>query len=207
MKTTLTIAALLLSATCFVDESRAQTIAASPETTSPLKIGLKMPEVTLQDSTGASYKLTESLANGPAILIFYRGGWCPYCNSQLREMGAIEPELLKLGYRMFAISSDSPADLAKTVDKNTLKYKLLSDTSMTATRALGLAYRVDAKTVAQYKEYGIDLSKSNNLLPVPAVYLVGRDGIVDFSYVNPDYKTRVPGDLILAAAKIFAEKK
>lgn len=203
MKNTFNIAALLLSAICFVDETRAQTIAVSPEATSPLKIGLKLPALTLQDSTGAQFKLTQSLANGPAILIFYRGGWCPYCNSQLLEMGKIEPELLKLGYRLFAISPDSPAALAKTA----LKYKWLSDSSMSAAIALGLAFRVDDMTVSKYKEYGIDLGNSKNLLPVPAVYLVGRDGVVDFSYVNPNYKTRVPGDLVLAAARIFAEKK
>ena len=200
------LAPLLLAVSFSISHGRAQeSVATSPETTTPLKVGLKLPAITLNDSTGAAYELTKSLANGPAILIVYRGGWCPYCNSQLSGMGKIEPDLLKLGYRLFAISPDTPAELSKTMDKHKLKYKLLSDTPMQAARALGLAYRVDAKTVATYKGYGIDLGKANNLLPVTAVYIVGSDGVVDFSYVNPNYQARVPDELVLAAAKIFAE--
>lgn len=206
--------ALAFAAPLTLPQARAQTatatapsVAKSPNEVSPLKIGLKMPEISLLDSTGAQYELTKSLANGPAILVFYRGGWCPYCNSQLAGLGKIEPELLKMGYRIFAISPDAPAALSKTLVKQGLPYKLLSDSKMTATTALGLAYKVDAETVGKYKNYGIDLGKSANLLPVPALYMVGSDGIVDFSYVNPDYKTRMPEELVLAAAKIFAPAK
>lgn len=206
--------ALAVAAPITMPQARAQTamattmtVPASANDVSPLKIGLKVPDVTLLDSTGATYELTKSLANGPAILVFYRGGWCPYCNAQLSGLSKIEPELLKMGYRIFAISPDSPSELSKTAAKHNLPYKLLSDSSMKTTSALGLAYQVDAETVKKYKEYGIDLGKSQNMLPVPAVYMIGSDGIVDFSYVNPDYKTRVPGDLILAAAKIFAPQK
>ena len=198
---------LLLALFLVAPIARAQTVPTSADEVSPLKIGLKLPEITLADSTGAQYELTKSLQNGPAILVFYRGGWCPYCNTQLSGLGKIEPELLKLGYRLFAVSPDSPAELSKTGVKHNLRYKLLSDAKMEASRALGLAFRVDDETVGKYKTYGIDLGKSQNFLPVPAIYLVGGDGIVDFSYVNPDYKTRVPEELILAAAKIFAPQK
>jgi peroxiredoxin len=203
---------LLLALVLVAPQVRAQTVPTSANDVSPLKIGLKLPEITLADSTGAKYELTKSLATGPAILVFYRGGWCPYCNTQLAGLAKIEPELLKLGYRLFAVSPDSPAELSKTGTKNNLRYKLLSDAKMDASRALGLAFQLDAGTVEKYKTYGIDLGKQSggqnpNLLPVPAIYMVGSDGIVDFSYVNPDYATRVPEELILAAAKIFAPKK
>ncbi len=202
--------AFALATPLTMDAVRAQTaptVAKSPNEVSPLKIGLKMPEISLLDSTGAQYELTKSLANGPAVLVFYRGGWCPYCNTQLSGLGKIEPELLKMGYRIFAISPDAPAELSKTVVKQGLPYKLLSDSKMTAATALGLAYQVDAETIGKYKNYGIDLGKSGDMLPVPALYMVGSDGIVDFSYVNPDYKTRMPEELVLAAAKVFAPVK
>ncbi|WP_157947573.1 peroxiredoxin-like family protein [Abditibacterium utsteinense] len=210
--------ALALATPMLVPSARAQSamalpaVAAAPNDVSPLKIGLKVPEISLLDSTGTQYELTKSLANGPAILVFYRGGWCPYCNTQLAGLSKIEPKLLKMGYRVFAISPDSPAELSKTVDKHKLPYKLLSDSKMEATRAMGLAYQVDAETVEKYKGYGIDFMKSSggqsqNKLPIPAVYMVGSDGIVDFSYANPDYRTRVPEALILAAAQIFAPQK
>lgn len=221
MKTSFLLVALALTTGTFASIARAQTatkttempsVPTSPNDVSPLKIGLKLPEISLLDSKGATYDLTKSLANGPAILVFYRGGWCPYCNAQLSGLSKIEAELLQLGYRIFAISPDTPAELSKTVAKNKLPYKLLSDSKLEATRALGLAYSLDAETVQKYQQYGIDLRKSSggqnqNMLPVPAVYIVGKDGIVDFSYVNPDYKTRVPEALILAAAKIFATEK
>lgn len=207
--------ALAVAAPLSMPQARAQTATpfpTSPNEVAPLKIGLKMPEITLLDSTGATYELTKSLANGPAILVFYRGGWCPYCNTQLSGLAKIEPQLLKLGYRLFAISPDTPAELAKTGVKNKLPYKLLSDANLKATSALGLAYQLDAETVSKYQGYSLDLLKqsggqSQNRLPVPAVYIVGSDGVVDFSYVNPDYKTRVPEALILSAAQIFAPKK
>ncbi len=201
--------ALALCLPLLITTARAQpTAPTNPNDVAPLKIGLKLPEITLADSTGATYELTKSLSNGPAILVFYRGGWCPFCNAQLSELGKIEPDLLKLGYRIFAISPDSPTELAKTSAKHKLNYKLLSDSKMKASSALGLSFKLDDETVQKYKGYGIDLEKNSgethHLLPVPAVYIVGTDGVVDFSYVNPDYKTRVPGDLLLAAAKIFA---
>ena len=184
-------------------------LAASPDTVSPLKIGQKLPEISLLDAAKNVFPLTKSLRNGPVVLVVYRGGWCPYCNVQLSELGKIEPQLLKLGYRIVAISPDASEKLAGAATKNKLRYKLLADPQMQAAQSLGLAFQVDAATAEKYREYGISLPNSPDgrakTLPVPAVYLIGRDGVVDFSYVNPDYKTRVPGDLVLAAAKAFAE--
>ena len=88
-----------------------------------------------------------------------------------------------------------------------MSYQLLSDSKMEASQGFGLAFKVDDKTHEIYKGYGIDLEaasgEKHHLLPVPSVFLVGTDGIIDFSYVNPDYKVRIEPEILLAAAQVY----
>lgn len=122
------------------------------------------------------------------------------------QLQQIESKLVELGYQIFAISPDLPANLQQSVEKHGLKYLLLSDSKMTASRAFGIAYRVDHKTLALYKGYGIDLEKasgeSHQQLPVPAVFVLGTDGTIKFEYVNPDYRVRIDPDELLAEAQV-----
>jgi peroxiredoxin len=128
-----------------------------------------------------------------------------YCNLQLGQLQTMEAELLDLGYQILAISPDRPEKLAESVAKHKLSYTVLSDHAMNAARAFGIAFRVDDQTLELYKGYGIDLEaasgETHHMLPVPAVFVVGTDGVIKFSYVNPDYKIRLEGDALLAAAK------
>ncbi len=121
------------------------------------------------------------------------------------ELIKIEPELLKIGYQVIALSADKPEYLQKSQLKHKPNYLLLSDSTMEAAMAFGVAFKVDAQTVEKYKEFGADLEqasgKTHHLLPVPAAFVIGSDGVVKFSYVNPDFKTRVSSDVLLAAAK------
>lgn len=91
------------------------------------------------------------------------------------------------------------------MDKHGLKYTLLSDSKMAGARALGIAFKVDDTTLERYGQYGIDLEKStgerHHVLPVPSVFVVGKDGIINFEYVNPNYKVRLQPEVLLAAAK------
>lgn len=124
---------------------------------------------------------------------------------QLGQLQKIEDELLALGYRILAISPDLPENLRASVDKNSLSYVLLSDSKMEAAKAFGLAFRVDDQGYERLSGYGIDLEaasgEKHHLLPVPAVYLVGKDGIVQFQYANPNYRVRLTPEVLLAAAK------
>ena len=124
---------------------------------------------------------------------------------QLGQLQKIETELLELGYRILAISPDLPENLKASVEKNSLGYVLLSDSKMEAAKAFGLAFRVDEKGYQRLSGFGIDLESASgekhHLLPVPAVYLVGEDGIIQFQYVNPNYKVRLTPEVLLAAAK------
>jgi peroxiredoxin len=110
-----------------------------------------------------------------------------------------------MGYQILAVSPDRPEKLAETQGQHELAYKLLSDSKMTAAKAFGIAYEVDDKTVKALDGFGVDLNKysgeEHHVLPVPAVFLVGTDGTVDFHYVNRDYRIRMNADVLLAAAK------
>lgn len=171
----------------------------------PLSTGDIIPSITLQDTGGQRVDLNEAIKQQPAVIIFYRGGWCPYCNLQLGQLKTIEPQLQKLGYQILAISPDRPEKLAESIDKQQLTYKLLSDSEMKAAKAFGIAFRVNDKTLKKYDEYGIDLEsasgQSHHLLPVPSVFIVGTYGVINYSYSNPDYKVRLAPEDLLKAAK------
>lgn len=175
----------------------------------PAKPGSTLPKLSLRSVSGEAFDLNASIAKKPTVLIFYRGGWCPYCNRQLAGLRTIEPELVKMGYQLLAISPDRPAELSKSVEKEKLNYTLLSDSSMQAARALGIAFRVDDPTITKYKEYGIDLEKASgqahHLLPVPAVFVIGTNGEIHFTYVNPNYTIRLAPKVLLAAAEAALE--
>ncbi len=186
-------------------------LASSPETVRPLLLGGEMPDAALRTIDGEPTSLLESVAGRPAVIVFYRGGWCPYCNLQLSELRLIEKDLKDLGYQVIAISPDRPEELRKTLTKDPLDYTLLSDSKAAAIKAFGIAYEVDSPTLAKLTGFGIDLEASSgephHALPVPAVYVVDGKGVLQFSYVNPDYRVRVPSAVVLAAAKAISEQK
>jgi peroxiredoxin len=171
----------------------------------PLLIGQPIPEVPLTTVDGEKFNLPAAAKEQPLVLIFYRGGWCPYCNAHLGQLQEIDPQLRELGYRIIAISPDRSEKMAESLDKVKMSYTLLSDSSMKAAKAFGIAFEVGAPMLKKLDSYNIDIEdasgEKHHLLPVPAVFIVGTDGLIDFSYANPDYKTRLAPEVLLAAAK------
>lgn len=204
---TLLVALLLFSSPLFA----ANEIAASATEVHPLLLGSQAPDVALKTLDGKDITLWKQMNDKPAILVFYRGGWCPYCNTQLSDLRLIVRQVEALGYQVIAISPDRPEELVKTMTKDKLDYTLLSDSQAIALKAFGIAFRVDDATIKKYQGYGIDLEKSSgethHALPVPSVFIVDRAHILQFSFTHPDYKVRVPGSVILAAAKAIAEHR
>ena len=139
------------------------------------------------------------------MLVFYRGGWCPYCNTQLGNLVKIEQEIIDAGWQIIAISPDQPEKLSETIEKHNMKYTLLSDSTMQAAMKFGIAIKVDDQTLEQYKNYGIDLDdasgQSHHMLPVPAVFLIGTDGIIKFENANPNYRIRLDTETLLSEIK------
>lgn len=110
-----------------------------------------------------------------------------------------------MGYQVFAVSTDSPQQVDAHRKKNDFPFLLLSDSKMSGARALGIAFQVDDQTLAQYKKFGIDLEaasgETHHQLPVPAVFVIGTDGKIRFEHVDPDYKSRLDPEVLLAMAK------
>ena len=207
MKTYLiALGAMLFSVKLFA----ATAIAPSPEQVTPLLNGLTIPAVSLTTADNKAVALTELVQQKPSILVFYRGGWCPYCNAQLTALRDIEPQLNKLGYQLIAITPDSVASINKSLQDtggNKLNYTLLSDSNFAASSAFGLAYYLDEKTAAAYKgKLGSLITTETGtekvVLPVPAVYIVNTAGEAVFSYVHINYKTRLHSELLLKAAEL-----
>lgn len=176
------------------------------ETTKPLAPGQAVPAASLRDTAGKESKLHTLIADKPTVLIFYRGGWCPFCNKHLMALVSIVDDLKAAGYQLLAISPDQPAKLKETPNRGKLDYTLLSDSEMRAARAFGIAFQVPAEIVAKYKsEYQIDLEaasgQTHHLLPHPAVFIVDATGVIRFAHVNPDYKQRLDPAAILKAAR------
>lgn len=181
----------------------------NPADIRPLKTGTAVPAAVLRDHRGESAALSDILTGKATLIVFYRGGWCPYCNRQLQGLMDIESDLLDLGVQIIGISPDSPAKL-KTAADPPLAYRLFSDASMETTRAFGLAYRVSDSTYRKLRKAGIDIEEAagrdHRLLPVPGVFLVDFSGRIVFRSFNPDYTSRPdPQALLLAARRLFPE--
>ncbi len=181
--------------------------AVTADAVTPALIGTQLPTVNLRDVDGKPFDLQAAVAKAPTVLVFYRGGWCPYCNAQLAGLAKSADELKAMGYQIIGVSPDSPAELKKTIGKNKLDYTLVSDSKAQLIDAMGVGFTVDAETLEKYKGYGIDLEKSSgethHILPVPAVYLMDTSGLIKFSYVNPNYKVRLESSVLMAAAKAY----
>ncbi len=121
---------------------------------------------------------------------------------QLRE---IEPQLNDMGFQLMAIAPDLAAGIHQTMEKHHLRGHVLSDSRMAAARAFRVAYEVDENTLKQLKDFGVDLeaasAEKHHQLPVPAVFVVGTNDVIQFTYANPDYKVRLDPELLVAAVR------
>ncbi|MBD3166148.1 redoxin domain-containing protein [bacterium] len=198
-------AAVFLLLLCTVHDTTAgePKVAPSAGEICPILVGSNIPDLTLSTYRGTPFDLTSAVRSQPTVLVVYRGGWCPYCTSQLAGLRKVMPELEPLGYQLIAISADRPSKLRGTIEEQDLSYILLSDSAQVASKALGLAFEVDRGTRTRYKGFGIDLHEASgmehNILPVPAVFVLDMEGVVRFSYVNPDYRIRLDPAMLLAA--------
>jgi peroxiredoxin len=181
-----------------------------PSKVKPLQSGAAAPAFDVRTATGEPFNFNPKSLQKPALLIFYRGGWCPYCNAHLGELRKAERELISMGYDVLFLSADRPEALRPSLKEKDLNYTLLSDAQMNAARAFGIAFRVDDATVQKYKQYNIDLEAASGAthheLPVPAIFIIDRSGVIRFAHWDPDYKVRMKGDEILTAARAALSK-
>jgi len=175
-----------------------------PAKVSPLKVGTPAPAFVAREADGKPFNFNPGKLARPTMLIFYRGGWCPYCNAHLKDLRTVVPKIRTLGYDVLFLSTDRPEILVSSL-KEPVDYHLLSDNDVNAARAFGVAFRLDDATFEKYKTYGLDLEQTQGAkhheLPVPAVFIVDRSGTIRFAHTNPDYTVRLPAADVLAAAQ------
>ena len=191
---------LLLITLLFTGCSNQQAIPLVAEDISPILIGETLPNGNFQNIEGEYIQLKAILEEKPTILVFYRGGWCPYCNVQLSGLVEIEEDILELGYQIVAISPDDYKNLQSTIENNSTKYKLLSDPNGEFIQEIGIAF----KTSSSLKEYIIgkgQKGETSSVMPAPTVMIVDKKGVIKFEYINPNYKERISGDMLLSVLK------
>jgi len=193
---------VLLLAILFVPQAFATT-----PSTYGLKTGSKAPQIATVDVNGKSYDLHSELKKGPVVLIFYRGGWCPYCNLQLRNLEkGIAAEVKNIGASMVAISVDRIEEGLKTNEKEKLTSTIISDPDAKILDSYKVKFKVPEELVSKYKnEYKIDLEaasgRKHHFVAVPAVYVIDGKNDITYAFVDENYKVRAPEADIIKAVK------
>jgi len=215
LRTTLLLSLVLLSfnQTSFAKSLATTTkaIAESAEQVSPLMNGQYVPmNIEVTTATGKKLTLKKVLNNKKAVLFFYRGGWCPFCNTQMGQLKKVESKLQDFGFQLIGISTDNEQNLQKSIGKHQLNYQLLADFNSQISQRFGLAYFTSEDVTKRYLKV-LKLKnplqknaagKERLILPVPAIYVVDSQGLVQFNYVNPNYKVRLHEELLLKAAEL-----
>jgi len=183
----------------------------TPEQVQPLSVGARAPIFAARTTEGALRTFQPDSYKKPTVVLFYRGGWCPYCNAQLSDLHLLEPKLRKSGFEVVFLSSDRPELLYSSLKAADIHYTLLSDSHLEAAKSFHVAYHVDDATVAKLREYGEDLEATTGTkeheLPVPSVFIIDTSGTIRFVYSNPDYKIRLSADALWTAAQPLAKIK
>jgi peroxiredoxin len=161
---------------------------------SAVGVGEQFPTFSLPNPAGTAVGSEELLEQGHMVVCFYRGGWCPYCNLELRAYQELLGEIHELGANVIAISPQMPDESLMTAAKANLSFEVLSDMGNSLASHLGLVFELTAPVVELYRSVGYDLDRINGnsswVLPVPATYVVRKDGIIVDAYVQPDYSIR-----------------
>jgi peroxiredoxin len=175
------------------------------ENVSPLMISQSIPKIEVLSVEGKAVKITDIIKNKPSVLIFYRGGWCPFCNSHLSALGKSQQEILDLGYQIIAISPDAPTQLKETLEEDDLTYSLYSDIKGDLIKAMGIAFEAPKK----YKPLLDKISggKHAKVLPIPGVFVLNKKGVIEFEYVSPDYRNRISSDLLISVLTSLNKEK
>lgn len=159
-----------------------------------LSVNDKAPAFTAKDQAGKTFNLNDQLKSGAVVLIFYRGQWCPYCNKQLKALEDSLSLIAAKGATLVAVTPEKPENINKTIAKTKASYPILFDDGLNIMKRYDVAFAVDDKTIEKYKSYGIDFSEVNGnngaSLPVPAVYIINKKGIIVYKYFDVDYRNR-----------------
>ncbi|TFE04180.1 peroxiredoxin-like family protein [Jeotgalibacillus salarius] len=170
-----------------------------------LQKGDQIPDFTLPDAAGQQVSIKTLLAQGPVILTFYRGGWCPYCNLELKAYQNKLSDIKGAGAELVAISPETPDASLNTKEKNSLEYKVLSDVENKVADQFNLVFSMPDYLIDIYKDSGLDVAAHNGNddweLPKPATFVIDSTGEILFAEVDADYTYRTPPEKVIEFVK------
>lgn len=168
-----------------------------------LNEGATATDFTLPNVKGEPTQLSSLLSQGPVVLSFYRGGWCPFCSLEFKSLHDILPQIKQHGASLIGISPELPDNSMNTVEKHNLQFEVLSDVGNKVAEQYGLVMKVPEVVRPLYLEWGIDLPAVNGEesweLPIPATYVINTDGKIAKAYINKNYTERMEPDEIIKA--------
>lgn len=173
-------------------------------------VGDNAPTFRLTDATGKVVSLANALHNGPVVLNFYRGGWCPFCNLELNALQRALPRFKEFGAQLMAISPEAPDNSLTTIQKHKLAFPVLSDLKSEVAQQYGIVYTVPEYLRSVFEKFGLDLTKHNGTdkvqLPIPATYIIDRQQIIQYAFANEDFTVRADIEEIIGVLKQIKNK-
>ena len=159
-----------------------------------LKVGELAPMFSAKNQEGKKIELKKLLKNGDVVMLFYRGQWCPYCNQQLKKVNDSLQFISAKGATVLAITPETGENVRKTIEKTNASFSIIEDENLAIMKSYKVNFAVDENTIAKYKNYGIDFDKANGSnssnLPVPATYIIGKDGKIKYAFFDVNYTKR-----------------
>lgn len=170
--------------------------------TKVLQDGIPVPDVFFRDKDLKKINLHDILKEGPVVLSFFRGTWCPYCNLELASLATIHDKIKEKGAQLIAVSPELHKFSENIIKRKNIEYPILSDFGNVAATKFGLVFNLPEEYREIYKQLNIHLNKLNGedswTLPVPATFIISKDGVVESRYVNADYTQRMEPEDILS---------
>lgn len=165
------------------------------------KVGEQLKDFTLSNQLGEARNLVQLSNKGPVVVTFYRGGWCPYCNLELRTYQKVLQDIKDTGATLVAITPELPDESLSTSEKNGLEFEVLTDINSDYARELGLVFTLSEELRPIYESFGIEVEKHNGKgqfdLPLAATFIVAVDGTITSAFMNADYTLRAdPVDIV-----------
>jgi len=174
-----------------------------------LQVGEKAPSFTLPDALGRQISLAGLLQQGPVVVTFYRGEWCPYCNLQLHAYQQVLPQIKELGASLIAISPQTPDHSLSMSEKHELAFPVLSDQGNKVARQFGLVYSVEEDIRTLFKSLGSDIPAFNGdeswEIPVPGTFIISQDGTIRLTYADADYTHRLEPSALLESLRTMSK--
>lgn len=191
-----------------VYRAQAEALAASDLLEEALRTGDAAPMFTLPDAHGEPVALSDLLAEGPVVLSFYRGSWCPFCNLELRALQRALESAEAAGVTLVAVSPNLPDVSLALVDEAELTFPVLSDVGSEVAASFNLVYEMVPDQVEYYRTHDRDLAAKNGnetwLLPLPATYVIDREGIIRYDFIDLNHRVRAEPSEVVEVASRFA---